>query len=479
MLIDHLPIVVDLDGTLTATNTLVESIIKFIKQSSLNALRLLWWLLTKNRAVIKKYVASHVNISAENLPYNKPLLAYLREEKEKGRKIILATAAHQSIAEEVSRHLGLFDKVLATTEGNNLKRKVKLLAIEKAVGKEFVYAGNSQSDIPIWKAAKAAILVGVTPHVAETIRREIPIEKEFHKEISNYGTWFHALRVHQWAKNLLLFVPFLTSFSFMEIGKLSTMIMAFMSFSFAASANYIINDISDMENDRMHPRKRRRPFASAKLPILYGLAVAGGFTVLAFIMAFAVSNGFVLVLFFYLMISNAYNWVLKELVLIDVIVLSLLYTLRILAGSMAVEVATSPWLFAFSVFVFLSLALVKRNGELVSLEKEGMSATVGRDYHITDLRVLWPLGVGTAISAVVIFGLFISAPETQTRYSTPQILWVVDIGLIYWLGRLWIKTSRGEMHDDPIVYAIKDRTSRLTVFCMLVVVLIAHYLKFD
>jgi 4-hydroxybenzoate polyprenyltransferase/phosphoserine phosphatase len=472
------PLVVDLDGTLTATDTLVESLIKVVKLSPANLLRLPLWLL-KGRAEFKEVVAAHASIATQSLPYREALLDYLRQEKASGRQIVLATAAHQSIADGVSAHLGLFDNVLATQAGHNLKGKVKLKAIQESVGDAFVYAGDSHFDLPIWKAAKAAVLVGVSPGTAELVRRDVPIEREFPKDGLGFSVWLQALRVHQWLKNLLLFVPLLTAFSFLEAGKLATMALAFLAFSFAASATYMVNDLWDLENDRAHPRKRLRPFASAKLPILLGLSVAGGALLLALVMAFSVSKGFLLMLLLYLILTSAYSWVLKEYVLIDVIMLSLLYTLRILAGSVAVGISTSSWLLAFSVFIFLSLALVKRCAELVSLEQNEAESTRGRDYCAKDLVVLWPLGVGAALSAVVIFGLFISAPETRGHYASPQLLWLVAIGLIYWLARLWIKTSRGEMHDDPVVYAIKDRGSRVAVFSMIVLMLIAHFLTLD
>lgn len=473
-----LGIIVDLDGTLTPTDTLVESVILLVKKSPLNLLRLPIWLV-KGRAAFKEAVAAQSTIAAEQLPYHEPLLAYLRGEKEKGRRIILATAAHKTIAQAVSTHLGIFDDVLATERNRNLKGKVKLEAILERVGKEFVYAGDSRSDLPIWNAAKMAILVGVSSGVAGSVRRNTPIEQEFLKEKTGLAVWLHALRIHQWLKNLLLFVPLLTAFSFMEIEKLATMMVAFLAFSLAASATYIVNDLWDLENDRAHPRKRLRPFASAKIPILQGVAVAGSALTVAFILALTVSQGFFLMLFLYLVLTSAYSWVLKAYVLIDVLMLSLLYTLRILAGSVAIGIATSSWLLAFSVFMFLSLALVKRCSELVSLNQVGKEAPQGRDYRVTDLVVLWPLGVGAALSAVVVFGLFISAPETQARYATPQLLWLVAIGLIYWLARLWVKTSRGEMHDDPVIYALKDRGSRVTVFAMVATMIAAHFFALD
>lgn len=469
------PLVVDLDGTLTPTDTLVESLVKVVKQSPLNLIRIAFWL-TRGRAGFKETIAAHASISAEHLPYREPLLDYLRKEKQNGRKIVLATAAHRSIAQDVANHLDLFDQVLATEAGHNLKGKAKLHAIQEKVGQSFVYVGDSQADVPIWKAAEAAVLVNVSGNTAQVVRRDVQIEREFPDEGVGLGIWIKALRVHQWLKNLLLFVPLLTAFSFFDLSKLTAMAVAVLAFSFAASATYIVNDIWDLENDRAHPRKRLRPFASARLPILNGVTVAAGVLILALVLALSVSPAFLLMLLLYLVLTSAYSWALKEYVLIDVLMLSLLYTLRILAGSVAIGLATSFWLLAFSAFIFLSLALVKRCAELVSLEACGKAATRGRDYRVTDLAVLWPLGVGAALSAVVVFGLFISAPETQARYGTPQMLWLVALGLIYWLARLWVKTSRGEMHDDPVVYAIKDHSSRMTVFAMVAVMLAAHFL---
>jgi 4-hydroxybenzoate polyprenyltransferase len=473
-----LPLVVDLDGTLTPTDTLVESLIQLVKQSPLNLIRLPWSLL-KGRAWFKESIARQARIAPEHLPYRAELLDYLRDEKAAGREIILATAAHKSIADGVANHLGLFDRVLATQDGHNLKGEAKLAAIKQSVGEHFVYAGDSKADLPIWKAARAAVLVDVATSVSAEVRLGVPVEREFKRERGGLAAWLRALRVHQWTKNLLLFVPLLTAFSFFDMSKLATMVMAFLAFSIAASATYIVNDLWDLDNDRAHPRKRLRPFASAQLPILHGIVVAGGALTLALLLAIAVSEAFFLILVFYICLTSLYSWALKQYVLIDVLMLSLLYTLRILAGSIAIEVSTSSWLFAFSVFLFLSLALVKRCAELVLLEQSGAKTTRGRDYRVTDLVVLWPLGIAAALSAVVVFGLFISAPETQARYATPLLLWLVAIGLVYWLARLWIKTSRGEMHDDPVVYAVKNPGSRLTVLGMIVVVVIAHFVTLD
>ena len=468
------PLVVDLDGTLTPCDTLVEGTLKLVRRSPRHLLFLPLWLL-RGRAGFKVRLAAHAGVSADQLPYNEEFLTYLRAEKARGRRIVLATAAHSSIADGVAQHLGLFDYVLATSEGSNLKGAAKLLALRRVVGEDFLYAGDSGADMPIWVASGKAILVGASARTARAARAAVPVEREFGGGRTPLPVWLRALRVHQWLKNLLLFVPLLTAFSFLEHGKIGPLLLAFVAFCMMASATYLVNDLWDLESDRAHPRKRLRPFASGQLPILHGVAAAGGLLAVSLVLAWAVSPPFLAMLLLYLLLTCAYSWELKEHVMVDVLTLSLLYTLRIQAGSVALGITTSSWLLAFSVFIFLSLALIKRCSELVSLQREGGTATRGRDYRVGDLVVLWPLGLGSSLCAVVVLGLFISAPETAARYSTPGLLWLAAFGLIYWLARMWIKTSRGEMHDDPIVYAIKDAGSRLAIASMVAVVLLARF----
>ncbi len=472
------PLVVDLDETLTRTNTLVESVLVLIKSSPFTIFLLPFWLL-KGRAFLKSSVAERVSLSAETLPYNTELLTYLKEQKEQGRKIVLATAAHSSIAEKISEHLGVFDEVLATHDDTNLKSKKKLKKIQENVGIEYVYAGDSKADIPIWEAAKSAILVDVTDSTAKIIRQLIPIEKEFVTSKASLMTWSRAFRIHQWIKNLLLFVPLLTAFSFIEQDSVFNAILGFFAFSLIASGTYVFNDLWDLQSDRVHPRKKKRPFASSEIPILQGVFAAFFIMVLGFCLGWIISKEFLLILLLYLLLTKSYSVVLKEYVLIDVIILSILYTIRIIAGSVAIEVETSNWLLAFSSFIFLSLALLKRCSELVALKGNKVTSAHGRDYQVSDLVVLWPLGVGSALSGVVIFGLFISDPDTQALYATPQLLWLVAIGLIYWLSRLWIITSRGEMHDDPVVYAITNRGSFITVLAIILVIILAQFFSLE
>ncbi|MEO7427578.1 MAG: UbiA family prenyltransferase [Fibrobacteria bacterium] len=469
-------LVVDLDGTLTPTDTLIESVLQLIKEQPAILFTLPFWLM-KGRAAFKSAIAKRVSFSAASLPINQALLEYLGNEKARGRRIVLATAAHRSIAAAVAGKFDLFDSVLASDETRNLKGGKKLKAILESVGGDFVYAGDSSADIPIWREAKGAILVGVSGQVAATVRARTPIEREFPRKSAGIMVWLRALRVHQWLKNLLLFIPVLTAFSFFDIHKDLLCLTAFFAFSFAASATYILNDIWDLGNDRGHPRKCRRPFASGIIPIPSGILAAIALLGVACLLAGAVSKEFFAMLAVYVVLTTAYSLRLKHYVLVDVMMLSLLFTWRVLSGAVATGIKTSSWLLAFSMFIFFSLALVKRCSELVSLGKAGRKETEGRDYRVTDLVVLWPLGIGSALCGMVVFGLFISAPETMGRYADTRILWLVAMGMIYWLSRLWIKTARGEMHDDPLVYAAKDFGSLFTIVAMLLTTLAAHFIR--
>lgn len=469
------PLFVDLDGTLTPTDTLLESAIALIRKHPIALLKMPFWLL-RGRAAFKAHIASDTLFNAATLPYHAGLLEYLHDQRASGRRIYLATASHHQTADAVANHLNLFDGVIASDASRNLKGRAKLSAIQTLADGGFAYAGDAAADLPIWQQAQAAILVGTSPRVGAAVRRQTPVEAEFSHPRADLRLWLRALRVHQWLKNLLIFVPLLTAFSFFDLGKLSAALLAFFSFSLAASATYLVNDLWDLDNDRVHPRKRSRPFASGRLGIPQGLIAALLLLTAALLLASSVSGGFLIMLLMYLVATSAYSWRLKQYVLIDVLILSLLYTLRILAGALAIGVATSPWLLAFSVFMFLSLALIKRCSELISLQQSGQTATHGRDYRVSDQQVLTPLGVSAALSAVVIFGLFINTPETTQNYAQPHLLWLTGIGLIYWLSRLWIKTARGEMHDDPIIFAIKDFGSQVTIMFMLAATLAAHFM---
>ncbi len=417
------PLVVDLDGTLTPSDTLVESIISLIKKNPYFIFQFAFWLLCgMPRSTIKRKIAERTEIAVANLPLREDFVTWLTEQFKSGRKIILATAAHSTIANSMAARLGLFDSVLSTNADINLKGSAKLDAIRQHIGPIFSYAGDSKADLPIWKESSTAILVNASPSVSRKINSAGRVEKEFKYPRATFHQWITALRIHQWLKNILIFVPLCAAFALNDIQKDTSAIVAFFSFSLTASATYILNDIWDLESDRVHPRKRNRAFASGRLSAVSGLITA------AVLLSAGVATGFYLSAFFgwtvlgYIFLTTAYSWALKKYVLIDVIMLAILYTFRVLAGSVATGIQVTEWLLAFCIFTFLSLALVKRCAELVSLKQSSKIDTHGRDYQIGDLVVLWPLGIGASLCSIVVFGLYIGTPAAIAKYGNTKIL---------------------------------------------------------
>jgi 4-hydroxybenzoate polyprenyltransferase len=469
------PLVVDLDGTLTQTDTLVESIFFLLRTNPLNVFRIFCWVLA-GRVNFKRRIAAHTDFTMITLPWREEFVAWLRIQHAQGRPLVLATAAHESIAEKVALHFGLFSQVLSTSGDENLKGSNKLEKIQQCVGRRFSYAGDSVADLPIWQASETAVLVGVSETVRRHVQKTGRIEIEFTNKKIGLQLWMRALRVHQWLKNLLLFVPLLVAFAYDDLEKIYAALIAFVSFSLAASATYIFNDLWDLENDRKHVRKCNRPFASAQIPLLYGIVVAMALLATALLLACFVSLPFAAMVATYIMLTTLYSWSLKHYVLIDVLMLALLYTFRVLAGSIAIDIHVTQWLLAFSVFMFFGLALIKRCAELKALQSAQKNQTDGRDYRVQDLAVLWPLGIAASLCSVVVFGLYIGTPSATTTYGHADLLWLVGIGLLYWNSRLWIKTARGEMHDDPIVFAVRDFGSRITLVSMIGLTLAARLL---
>ena len=435
------------------------------------------WALRGGREAFKQRIAAETRLPVHLLPWRADFVAWLREQRAAGRRLILATAAHESIAAEVARELELFDAVIATnTKEGNLKGAAKLAAIRARVGDRFSYAGDDRADLPIWASATSAVVVGAREGVARKVRAAVAVEREFPSASLRPAVWLRALRVHQWVKNLLLFVPLLTSFSFLDPGKVLAALAAFVAFSLAASGTYLLNDMWDLDSDRQHARKRYRPVASGVLKLSHALGAAAGLLAAALLVALATSPALAAALIGYVALTTAYSGVLKKYVVLDVLALALLYTYRVLAGAIAIEVLVTPWLLAFSAFTFLSLALVKRCAELVAANRSGQTELIGRNYLVSDLVILWPLCVGSSLSSVVVFGLYVYSPDARAAYGGTGLLWLAGAGLIYWTARMWIKTARGEMHDDPIVFALWDRGSRMAIFLMIVVPVFANFL---
>ena len=412
-------IAVDLDGTLTLTDTLHESVLTLVRNKPYLLLLLPFWLL-KGIAHLKQKVAENSELDVTTLPYNQPLIDWLQEEKECGKKIVLSTAANEKIAKAVVRHFDLFDAFIASDSKTNLKGARKRNALQERYGVEgYDYAGNSNDDLEVWAGASNAIVVNASENFIKKASTLTSVTQVFRSERIRIAVWLKAIRIHQWLKNLLLFVPLLAAHQVGNAQSLVLLVIAFLSFSLCASSVYITNDLLDLESDRSHPRKRFRPFASAKLSVLQGVIAAPLLIIASFLLGAVVGVDFLCVLLVYLFLTLTYSFSLKRLVLVDCLTLATLYTVRIIAGAAAVSVSLSFWLLAFSIFIFLSLALVKRYAELLVQSQEGKNGAHGRGYLVTDAPLLQALGVSSGYISTLVIALYLRSENVMSLYVQP------------------------------------------------------------
>jgi len=453
------PLIVDLDGTLIHTDLLVESALGLLHQNPFQVFNLVPSLL-RGKAQLKHEIAKRVDFNAQWLPYNTPLIAWLREEA-KRRPVLLSTASDLRLAQAVADHLGFFSEVIASdgVTNNAGRRKAKEL-VARFGEKGFDYVGNDTVDLEVWKHAHAAVVVSDSSSLKSKAAQLCPITQEFHSAKAGLRVWLKALRVHQWVKNVLVFVPVLAAHLLFTPASLKSA-YAFVCFGICASSVYLLNDLLDLPADRRHPTKRKRPFAAGTLPALHGAIVMPLALISAFTLSIPLGLNFALVLGGYYLLTLTYSFYFKRKVMLDVIVLAGLYTIRLLAGSAAIGIAPSFWLLAFSMFVFLSLAMLKRYTELQSMKLEGRIGAKGRGYHVDDLPLVQSLGGASGYIAVLVLALYIDSAQSQALYRHPYLLWAICPIMLYWISRAWIIAHRGVMHDDPVVFAIRDRTSQL------------------
>ncbi len=471
-LADTCPLYVDLDGTLTPSDTLYESVMLFIRRNPLNLLRLFTWLLL-GKAGFKLRLANAVRPDPARLPYHERFVQYLREERARGRSLVLASAADSRIVSDVAAYLKLFDDTLGTNaraDGVNLSRGNKRDAIAahaKARGhSSWAYAGNSADDLAVWQSSAQAVAVNAPARVISALQQLHPQARVFEREPLRLKTVLRAIRLKQWSKNALLFLPLLASHR-LDPHLWAMVLMAFVAFGLCASATYLFNDLLDLPNDRSHRLKRHRPLAAATISIPLAVVLGCVMLVLAFVLAWAVSLGFSAMLLVYTVTTLAYSLVLKRLALIDVLVLSGLYTLRIGAGAVAAQVELSNWLAAISIFLFLSLALVKRCAELEELDDERATLAPGRGYQPRDLSSLRAMGMASGFLAVMVLALYIDSQNSEMLYANPEWLWAAAPVLLLWIMRIWLKTGRRELHgEDPLQFALKDPFSWMTLLAM-------------
>jgi 4-hydroxybenzoate polyprenyltransferase len=391
------------------------------------------------------------------------VLEVVRGAREAGRQVLLVTASDQRVADAVGRHLGLFDEVVGSDGARNLKGPEKARYLEGRFGAQgFDYVGDSMADLPVFAAAGRALVVGASTGVvaaARGVARDVEVIAL--EPRSKARALVKALRPHQWMKNLLLFVaPMLAHVR--EPERLLEVVVAFLAFSFTASSVYVLNDLLDLEQDRQHRSKKNRPFAAGTLSIPLGLALFPAVMVAGVGLAAALLPGrFTLALLGYLALTTVYSVYLKRKLIVDVLTLAMLFTYRVLAGGIAVGVPVSFWLLAFSMFFFTGLAFVKRYSELVATQARDLDKVPGRNYWVSDLEIVKAVGPSSGLLAVLVFSLYINSPEVQRLYPHPEVLWAICPVLLYWIIRVWFLAGRNQLHDDPVVFAIRDRISYL------------------
>lgn len=455
------PLCVDLDGTLIHTDLLVESALALLGRHPLMLFAMLFWLLRGGKARLKQEIARRIELNAATLPYNHELVAWIREQQVQ-RTTALCTASDTALAERVAAHLGIFDTVIASDGTHNLSGTNKAETLVARYGERgFDYVGNASVDLHVWRRAHAAVVVETGSRLARAVIRTTPVDRTFKAPAFSLRSWAKALRLHQWIKNVLVFLPILAAHRVLNIHALVASVVAFLCFGLCASSVYITNDLLDLGADRLHHRKKKRPFAAGVIPLYQGPLAAALLLIIGFGIALQLSRAFVIVLAGYYVLTTAYSFKLKRVVMLDVVVLAMLYTTRILAGAAAIHVPASFWLLAFSMFIFLSLAMIKRYVELLTAQKAGKMKASGRGYDVGDISLIQSMGSSSGYLAVLVLALYIDSTASSALYRHPHYLWLLCPLLLYWISRTWAIAHRGIMHDDPVVFAVMDKTSRI------------------
>jgi len=455
----NIPLVADLDGTLINTDLLFEAVVLLVKKNPVYIFKMILWLF-KGKVFFKNSIFERVQLDYLHLPYNNEVINFLESEFAQGRKIVLATASPLAAGIEIAKIYPLFSEVYGTDNTINLKGEKKAnLLVSKYGDKQFDYIGDSSADLPVFARCRLAYLVNPPGSLEKSTAKITTVKNVWKTGKASIKDYIKAIRVYQWIKNLLLFVPLVTSHSLSDFKLLSLSFFAFCAFSAVASAGYLLNDLMDINSDRTHPRKKFRPVASGKIPVLNAVIMAIVLLTGGLLFAAKLNLFFFIILLTYFLVSFSYSVFLKRIVLYDVFILALLYSIRVFAGAIVIDVVLSFWLIAFSTFIFLSLAFVKRYSELIQTGDETGLKTRGRGYEAADHNLLQVMGVASGFLAVVVFSLYINSPEVTVLYARPKILWAISFLFLFWISRIWLFTARGKMTDDPIVFALKDVTS--------------------
>lgn len=451
---------VDLDGTLVATDLLAESLLLLLRSSPWHIFVLPWWLI-QGRATLKQEIARRVTIDFERLPYRKALVSFLEEERRRGRRLVLITAADRRLAQGVADHLRLFAEVHGSDGVTNLKGATKASRLVDRYGEgAFTYVGDSSTDLAVWLAARHAILAGASESLRRKVARSAKIERTFDDNRVNMRTsaLIRVIRPHQWVKNVLVFVPLITAHRLMDMHAWFNAGKAFAAMCLAAGAIYIANDLLDLAADRVHPTKRSRPLASGELAIGVGIVCVPILLIAAALLALTLPTAFLAWIGVYGTAAVLYSLWFKQFAIVDVIVLAALYAVRLLAGAAAIAVPMSAWLLAFSLFFFFSLALAKRHVELYATRQANAPPEV-RGYLQSDLDTVAMFGIASGYLSVLVMALYTDGRDTALLYSHPTWLWGFAPLLLFWVSRLWLLAARGHLHEDPVMFAVRDWAS--------------------
>ena len=463
---------VDLDGTLVRTDTLVESLLQLLKYHFHMVVFFPFWLL-KGRAYFKYKVSQYSTVYPELLPYNQQVLDYLKTQKSAGKKLYLVTASQQATADKVADHLKLFDGQYGSSENTNYKGSMKAKLLNEVFGeKKYDYIGDSRADIKVWNNSSHAVVVDNPRLAKKTKAADIPTTEIINEKHPPVYSYLRMIRLHQWVKNLLIFVPLILSHSILELDKVMTTVYGFVLFSLAASGIYVFNDLIDLNNDRTHPQKSKRALASGAVPVAHGFIIGSLFWLVSLGFSFVYYEYLFVLIVGYIALNFIYSTILKRLVLLDVVVLAGFYILRLTVGAVMTGESLSFWLITFSLFIFFSLALVKRYIE-IAYHMQGRSEIRGRGYCKEDEVITSILGVASGLISVLVMALYIHDPHTLELYSDANWLWMTIPALLYWVSRLWLLAHRNEIGDDPISFAIKDPESYLVALVLSLSVYVA------
>jgi 4-hydroxybenzoate polyprenyltransferase len=462
---------VDLDGTLLRSDMLHETIWAALSARGGRLVQALPAVF-RGRGALKAALAESVSMEPATLPYDDRVLDRVRAWRARGGRTVLVTATDIRLARAIADHLGVFDAVHGSTAERNLKGEDKAALLVSEYGRGgFVYIGDDASDLPVWSESAKAVTIGASPRVRRAVEALGRPSEHLPAVDQDLGSLIRALRPHQWLKNLLVFVPIIADPAHGG-WQLTWVIAAMVAISLVASAGYVINDLLDLADDRSHPRKRDRPFASGALSVATGTRLAPALLLLGFGIAGMVSAALLTVVMVYFVLTMAYSIELKRHSVIDICMLAGLYTIRIVAGGVAIGVGLSVWLLAFSMFTFFSLAAAKRLGELSDADAAGRTVS-RRGYTLEDRRILSQMAIAAGYVGVLVLALYIDEPWVQERFGAHRMFWGVCALLIFWISRLVLVANRGEMDDDPLVWSITDRISRLTAVVIAVLVALA------